>query len=410
MPKQKGVTQTAVRAISSFVAVGLLLVLPLVVTRPAEAAVSYVQGTAAIATSVSLGSNATAGNLLVVVCGTNANTSITGPGGYTPIISESGAISQAMFYKFATGSELSGIGCSFGGGTPAVEVMEYSGIHTYSTVETSASANGSSTSISTGSLTTTHANDLLIAAATSNIETTISWNSPFTARVGDSKTNGPKTGRDAISGGDRIVSAGGTYSATASAGNADWRGQIVAFRAMANSPALTFDFVDAGGGSVSSPGATLGSTSPTFTCQTVTGTLGGSSQRLRVTNMTDNPSWTVTMAATGGAGATWSSPGPPPHSYKFNDSAGSGCTNGQLTVNPAAGTLSAQSGCTTNSVAKGSSTAFVSSTAATIMNASSPAQIDCYWELINIGLSQKIPPGQLGGNYTINMTLTITAS
>jgi hypothetical protein len=388
----------------------VLFTLPLLVSRPVQAAVSYVQGAAAIATSVSLASNATAGNLLVVVCGTNANTSITGPGGYTPIINEPGAISQAMFYKFAIGSERSGIGCSFGGGTEAVEVLEYSGIHTYSTVETSASANNSSTSISTGSVTTTHANDLLIAAATSNIETTISWNSPFTPRVDASKTNGPKIGRDAISGGDRIVSAAGTYSANAGGGNADWRGQIVAFRAMANSPALTFDFVDGSGASVNSPSATLGSISPTFTCQTVTGTLGGSTQRLRVTNTTDNPGWTITMAATGGATATWASPGPPAHSYKFNDSAGSGCTNGQLTVNPAVGTLTAQTNCTTTSVSKGSSTAFTGSTAATLLNASSPAQIDCYWELINIGLSQKIPAGQLGGNYTINMTLTITAN
>jgi hypothetical protein len=116
------------------------------------------------------------------------------------------------------------------------------------------------------------------------------------------------------------------------------------------------------------------------------------------------------MAATGGATATWASPGPPAHSYKFNDSAGSGCTNGQLTVNPAVGTLTAQTNCTTTSVSKGSSTAFTGSTAATLLNASSPAQIDCYWELINIGLSQKIPAGQLGGNYTINMTLTITAN
>jgi hypothetical protein len=72
--------------------------------------------------------------------------------------------------------------------------------------------------------------------------------------------------------------------------------------------------------------------------------------------------------------------------------------------------LTAQTNCTTANVSKGSSTAFTSSTAATVLTAASPVEIDCYWELINIGLSQKIPPGQLGGNYTINMTLTITAS
>jgi hypothetical protein len=175
---------------------------------------------------------------------------------------------------------------------------------------------------------------------------------------------------------------------------------------------LTFDFVDGSGASVASPSATLASVSPTFICQTVTGTIGSSTQKFRVANTTDNPAWTLALAATSGPTATWSAPTTPAHSYKFNDPAGAGCTNGQLTVDAAVGTLSAATNCSTSGVNKGSSTAFASGTtnAITILSAASPANIDCYWELTGVSLSQKIPAGQLGGNYTLNMTLTITAN
>jgi hypothetical protein len=406
--------QARVGKSAAFISVALtILLLPMFVARPVQAAVSFVQGTALIGTSVSLTSTATAGNLLVVICGTNASSTIGGPSGYTQIINQAGTVSQAMFYKISAGNERTGIGCTFTGtGTEGVQVLEYSGIHTYTTLEGSSSSSGTSTTVNSGTVTTTHANDLLIAAGVSNAQNQITWNSPFTDRVHDEKTNGSQSGRDAVSSSDRVVSSGASYSATASAGNAAWRGQIVAFRAMDDAPNLAFDFVDGGGSSVSSPSGTLGTVSPTFTCQTVTGTLGSSTQRLRVTNTSDNPSWTLTMAATDGPTATWSAPTVPPHSYKFNDAAGSGCTNGQLTVNASAGTLTAQTNCSTSGVTKGSSTAFVSGTVntATILNAASPAAIDCYWELINVSLSQKVPAGQLGGNYTINMTVTITAN
>lgn len=403
------------RGILSVLFIGCLLMTVLHPGR-AEAAVSYVQGIGTISTtSVSLTSAATAGNLLVVICSDNVSSTITGPGGYTSIINESGTVSQAIFYKIAAGGERTGIGCTFtGSGTEGVQVLEYSGLHTYMTVEGSTSTNGSSATVGTGTLATTHASDLLIAAGISNGQNQVNWGGSFTNRTHDELTKGNPSNRAAISSADQLVGSTGSYSGSASAANAAWRGQIVAFRAMAASPALLFDFVDGSGTSVASPSATLGTISPSFACQTVTGTLGTTTQKFRITNTTDNPAWTLAMAATAGPTATWYSAGPPVHSYAFNNPAGSpaGCSNGQLTVNPAAGTLTAQTNCSTSGVSTGSSAGFVVGppSAVTILSAASPAYIDCYYELTGVALSQKVPPGQLGGSYSLGMTLTITAN
>jgi hypothetical protein len=402
------------RAAYSFASAVLLLVVPLLLARPAQAAVTFVQGTAIIGTSASLTSTATAGNLLVVICGDNVSSTITGPSGYTQIINQAGTVSQAMFYKMAAGTEKTGIGCTFGGsGTEGVQVLEYSGIHAYNTLEGSMSANGSSTSVSTGTLATTHAADLLVAAAISNSQTTVNWTSPFTNREDAEKTSGGQSSRDAVSSSDQVVGSTGSYSASASAGNAAWRGQIVAFRALASSPALGADIVDAGGSPVGSPSAALSSVTTTFACQTASGTLGTSAQKIHVDNSTDNPAWSLTLAATAGPTAAWSYTGPPAHSYKFNDPGGSGCTSGQMTVNAAAGTVAAGSNCSaTSGITKGSSAAFNSGVTddVTLLSASSPADIDCGWDLTGVSLSQKVPPSQPSGTYSLNMTLTITAN
>jgi hypothetical protein len=369
---------------------------------------------AAIATTASLTSTATAGDLLVVVCGTNVSSTITGPSGYSQIINESGTVSQAMFYKIAAGTERSGIGCTFSGsGTTGVQVLQYQGIHTYTTLEGSTSNFGSGTTVTTGTLATAHDNDLLVAAAISNSSTVVNWTSPFTNREDAEKTSGSQSSRDGVSSSDRIVSTAGTYSASASAGNAAWRGQIVAFRALASSPALEADFVDASGASVSNPSVTLSPVSTAFTCQSASGTIGTSSQKIHVSNSTDNPSWTLSIAATGGPSATWTDPGPPVHSYKFNDTSGSGCTNGQMTMSASFSTITASSGCSaTSSIQKGPGTSFESGLTddVTLLSAGTLADIDCSWDQTGIVFSQKIPAGQPNGTYSLNMTLTITAN
>lgn len=159
---------------------------------------------------------------------------------------------------------------------------------------------------------------------------------------------------------------------------------------------------------VSSPSVSFPALNRSFSCQTNTATLGDTSNKVNVTNFASNNGWTLTMAATSGNTTPWSDG---TDSYKFNDAAGSGCTNGQLTVDPSASTLTldCQSACTSTGVTKGSSTAFVSGTtdSVTLLSSTSGSAWEGY--LTGIGLSQKVPAAQAAGSYSIGMTVTVAA-
>ncbi len=95
---------------------------------------------------------------------------------------------------------------------------EYSGLATSSAVDVSASAVGTAASMSSGAVTTTQADDLLFGAGASDITATKGTN--FTARL---------TGFGNITE-DRVVTATGSYAATASQNGTTWVMQLVAFR------------------------------------------------------------------------------------------------------------------------------------------------------------------------------------
>lgn len=93
-----------------------------------------------------------------------------------------------------------------------------------------------------------------------------------------------------------------------------------------------------------------------------TGTLGTSSQKIRVDNATANPQWSATIAATGGTTALWSAGTP---KYDFNDPTANAVDGGdtdsyggRLSLDPLSGTLTPQSGCSNTGVSKGSSNSF----------------------------------------------------
>lgn len=391
------------------------LLLPAICSRPAAAAVTLVQKTNnnVIGTSTSFSSAPAAGDLLVVICASNGPATITGPAGFSSAINESTTIAQGIFYKFATGSGETTLSCSFTGSyNTGVQLYDYRGLHTYMTLEgTSSNSASSGTTLSTGTLTTTHANDLLVIAGVSNNQSAIgTWSGTgsFTSENNFYVTSGPKTNRSAYAGADQVTTSAGTYSASASVGSAEWRGQIVAFRAMAASPTLTADIVDGIGNPVANPSVSLTSVPVAFTCQTTSGTLGSAAQKIRVNNATDNPAWSLAIAATAGPTATWQNGG---KSYAFNNPAGGGCSTGQLTVDAAAGTITPQTNCPTTGLATGTGT-FSSGTtdAITLLSAGTSAYTDCYWDLAGITLSQKVPAGQPSGSYSLNLTLTITAN
>jgi hypothetical protein len=360
--------------------------------------------------SASFTSAATANSLLVAVCGGRSSGTFTGPSGFTTAKLEAGTPTQGIFYKVAAGGEQS-ISCTSNASMRlGIHIYEYRGVQISSplnAVNTTAST-GASSSPASGSVVTTNANDLLLAAITTNANTSISaWNNSFTLQ--SNFVNGGTTASRAMySGAARSVSATGTYSSTATASaSGAWRGQIAAFKLL--TPILSTDVVDGSGNSVVSPGVTMSSATYQFSCQTVTGTLGTSSQKIRISNNTATPTWTLSVAATGGSASKWSVAS---LQYAFNNPSSSGCGSGQLTINPATGELAPQSGCPSTGLALGSSAAFNSGVldSISLATANSSAAINCYWDLTGVSLSQKIPAEQMVGAYSINLTLTVTAS
>ncbi len=397
------------------------LLLPLFLAPRASATPILTQSNSAQASSTTVSqsftSTVTAGDLLIIVCGMAASTSstISVPAGFATAKNESGMPSQGIFYKIATGTE-STLTCTFStSGNSVIQIYEYSGMHTYMSLDAvnTVASTGSGMSFSSGSLTTTHDNDLIFASITIDSGSVIgNWGSSFIAEQANGSTVGKKTSQFYSAGADFISVSAGTYSTTASSTNntsGNWRGQIVAFRGMSNSPALGADIVDASGVSVVSPAIALSALSFGFGCQTATGTLGTSTQRIRLTNTTDNPAWTLSLAATGGNTSVFSSG---TSSYAYNNPAGSGCTGGQLTINVASGTLTPSAGCPSTGVALGSNATYSQGVVDTITLAtgSTTAYVDCSWDLTNIPLSQKIPAEQKAGNYSTNFTMTVVAN
>jgi hypothetical protein len=190
-----------------------------------------------------------------------------------------------------------------------------------------------------------------------------------------------------------------------------------------NAGVLSTDILDASQVTVASPSFSMTAKSTSFTCQSggsaSTGTLGSNTQRLYVNNPgASNTGFTLTMAATSGPTAVWTSGG---NTFDFNDAGGSGCTDGadtdsvagQLTVDPSVSTITTDCGgtCTSTGVAKGTSTGYVEGgpDSVTLINAGPTS--DDIWRgyMTGAGLSQTIPASQPGGTYTLNMTLTATA-
>ncbi|OGY90732.1 MAG: hypothetical protein A3B31_03665 [Candidatus Komeilibacteria bacterium RIFCSPLOWO2_01_FULL_53_11] len=175
---------------------------------------------------------------------------------------------------------------------------------------------------------------------------------------------------------------------------------------------LSVDIVDSGGSPVGSPSVAMSTQAFSFALTVSTGTLGSSNEKIRVTNTSATASWSLTIGATSGSTAVWTTGSV---TYDFNDptaSAGDGgdadSVGGQLTINPAAGTITPQSGCSTTGVSLGSSNAFSEgvTNSITLATANGSAQTGCYWDFTGIGLSQDIPAAQSVGTYTINFTLT----
>ena len=203
--------------------------------------ISYVQGNyatpQAAQTTVTVPFTAaqTAGNLNVVVVGWNDTTatvsSVTDKRGnrYTRAVGPtviSGSLSQSIYYAKSIASAAAGANAvtvtfSTAAAYPDIRILEYTGADPNNPVDVTAASSGSSATSSSGSATTTSPTDLIFGA---NIVTT------STSGPGSGFTKRLLTSPDGDIAEDRMMTATGSYAATAPLSSGSWIMQMIAFR------------------------------------------------------------------------------------------------------------------------------------------------------------------------------------
>jgi len=187
--------------------------------------------------SVTYSTAQAAGDLNVVIVGWNDSTStvssVTDTKGnvYTLAVGptvQAGVATQSIYYAkniaaSAAGTNVVKVQFSVAANFPDIRILEYSGIDPTAPLDVTAASSGSSATASSGAVSTTNPNDLLVGANVVQTGTTGAGTS-FTSRV--------ITNPDADIAEDRVVSAAGSYSATAPVSPAaQWIMQMVAFKA-----------------------------------------------------------------------------------------------------------------------------------------------------------------------------------
>jgi fibronectin type 3 domain-containing protein len=214
-----------------------------IANQVAHGSIAYVQGGSQVpdtggSVSVTYTSAQTAGDLNVVMVGWSDSSStvqsISDSKGNTyvaaigPTVS-SGNASQILYYakniRGATaGSNTVTVTFSATVDFPEVRILEYSGIDPVNPFDVGVGASGVSVAQNSGPLTTTNANDLLVAG-NYLFDTTTGTDPAYTQRLGTD-------GGDVVQ--DRVVTSVGTYSATSTQDGPDWwLMQLAAFRAAA---------------------------------------------------------------------------------------------------------------------------------------------------------------------------------
>lgn len=187
-----------------------------------------------------------------------------------------------------------------------------------------------------------------------------------------------------------------------------------------NAGTLTIDIVDASYVTVASPSVAFGAITFSFACQSSSGVLGTSSQRIYVRNPdAADGGWTASIAGSA-ATAVWDSAGT---DYDFNDPTTAGCSDGgdvdslagQMTVDPNAGTLAIGNcaSCVTTNITKGSSAAFNQGTvdSITLLTAAAGSSDIGDWHLQGVDIDQTIPAEQpAASDYDINMVVSVVAT
>lgn len=192
--------------------------------------VQSAQGTNTLGASVTatFPGTATSGNLLIAAVGANLGATFNTPAGWSVAINQSGTPSQAIFYKTSDGTETGlTVTTTLSLNSLGLHIYEYTRAYQLDQVN---SATGTSTTVSTGSITISEDDQLVFAAFSNTIATAYnnSWSNGFTERR-DFGTSGILVdGRYA--GGDLYTNtASSSISTSTSVSLGAWRGQIVSF-------------------------------------------------------------------------------------------------------------------------------------------------------------------------------------
>jgi hypothetical protein len=207
-----------------------------------------------------------------------------------PVVRGTG-LSQAIYYapniKAATaGTNKVTVSFSRTVPYPDVRSLEYVGLDPTSPPDGSASASGTSSSANSGSAATTGTNDLLVGAGTTA--------TVFTA-PGTGYTKRVITTPDGDIAEDQIVTAAGTYNATAPLVSGPWVMQLAAFKAASTSGTTT---------TTTSTTTTSTSTTASTSTSTTTSTSTSTTTTSTSTTTTSTPTTTTTLPA-GTVTADW---------------------------------------------------------------------------------------------------------
>ena len=330
--------------------------------------ITYVQGSYATPQAVLSPVNVTfsgaqvAGDLNVVVVGWNDSTAtvstVTDSAGNTYVRAVgptvvSGTLSQSIYYAknilaAAAGTNSVTVTFSAAAAYPDIRILEYSGADLGNPVDVTAAATGNNANSASGSATTTNPTDLLFAA---NIVTSL------TSGPGTGFTNRLLTSPDGDIAEDQMVSATGSYSATAPLSfGGSWIMQLVAFRTTAS------------GGDVTPPTAPAG----------LTATVSGSQINLSWTASTDNIGVTgYRVERCQGVACTTFAQIATPTATTYSDTGlGAGSYSYRVRATDAAGNLSAYSNVATGVIPDTQAPTAPSSLTATAI---SGTEIDLNW-------------------------------
>ena len=161
------------------------------------------------------------GNTYVLAAGT-VSTPLPAPGSLQP------GVSQVIYYakNIAAGANTVTVTFNQNTAVQSIRLFEYSGLDATNPLDTSAGTSGASTPADSGAVTTNSANDLIFGAGT--ITTAFTGNGTgFTLEL----LNGFGDIAE-----DQVVSATGSYNATAALTTGAWVMQVAAFRATGETP------------------------------------------------------------------------------------------------------------------------------------------------------------------------------